>query len=180
MSAEQFNFQSPAVHWMSPTPSLNCLSCKLLTKVFIHWMPCPHSVKRRFSSLISASSHPLPQTPLQIIRLLLINIVNSVQPSRPGPAIGSRFSANGYAIDLGQVFCDPICDQSCNPVIIRAKCYIQYCFGRCISVILDAETNCDRNYETPQIQAYGARSKLLNCKSNRDRSCLIFWSGANG
>ena len=26
-------------------------------------MPCPHSVKKRFSSLISASSHPLPQTP---------------------------------------------------------------------------------------------------------------------
>ena len=30
-------------------------------------MSCPHSVKRRCSSLISASSHPLPQTPLQPI-----------------------------------------------------------------------------------------------------------------
>ena len=28
-------------------------------------MPGPHSVKRRFSSLISASSHPLPQTPFR-------------------------------------------------------------------------------------------------------------------
>ena len=28
-------------------------------------MPCPHSVKRRFSSLISASSHTLAKTPFQ-------------------------------------------------------------------------------------------------------------------
>ena len=31
----------------------------------IHWMPCPHSVTRRFSSLISVSSYPFPQTPFQ-------------------------------------------------------------------------------------------------------------------
>ena len=32
-------------------------------------MPGPHSVKRRFSSLISASSHPLPKTPFQLTAL---------------------------------------------------------------------------------------------------------------
>ena len=29
-------------------------------------MPCPHSMKRRTSSLTSALSHPLPQTPCQV------------------------------------------------------------------------------------------------------------------
>ena len=38
---------------------------EFVTKAFIHWMPFPHSVKRRFSSLIYASSHPLSQTPFQ-------------------------------------------------------------------------------------------------------------------
>ena len=33
-------------------------------------MPCSHSVKRRFSSLISALSHPLPQTPFQSFSIM--------------------------------------------------------------------------------------------------------------
>ena len=41
---------------------------QFLTKAFIHWMHCPHSLKRRLSSLISASSHPLPQTPFQAMK----------------------------------------------------------------------------------------------------------------
>ena len=46
------------LHWIaSPV--------EFLTKVSLHWIPCRDSVKRRFSSLISASSHPLPQTPFQ-------------------------------------------------------------------------------------------------------------------
>ena len=40
---------------------------EFLTKAFIHSMPWPRSLKRRFSSLISASSHPLPRTPFQEI-----------------------------------------------------------------------------------------------------------------
>ena len=45
---------------MAETSSLNCLSCRIpYQRLHIHWMPRPHSVKRRFSSLISASSHPL-------------------------------------------------------------------------------------------------------------------------
>ena len=46
------------LHWIA-------FPVEFLTKGFIHLMPCPHSVTRRFSSLISASSHPLPQTPLR-------------------------------------------------------------------------------------------------------------------
>ena len=47
---------------------------KFLTKAFIHWMPCPHSVNRRFSSLISASWHPLPRTPFQGILKVEIGV----------------------------------------------------------------------------------------------------------
>ena len=60
-----FSFQSPAVHWMARTSSLNCLSC---------WnpYPTPHSLNAYplftentfFCSLKSASSHPLPKNRL--------------------------------------------------------------------------------------------------------------------
>ena len=51
MSAEKFNFPSLAAHWMALTPDLFTelpFPVEFLTKAFIHWMPCPHSVKRRF------------------------------------------------------------------------------------------------------------------------------------
>ena len=51
------------LHWIA-------FSVEFLTKAFIHWMPCPGSVKRRFSSLTSALLHPLPQTPFQSISRL--------------------------------------------------------------------------------------------------------------
>ena len=36
-----FSFQSPAVHWIARTSSLNCLSGKILTKPLIHWIASP-------------------------------------------------------------------------------------------------------------------------------------------
>ena len=47
------------LHWIA-------FRVEFLSKAFIHWMPCPHSVRRRFSSLISASSHPLPRNLFQL------------------------------------------------------------------------------------------------------------------
>ena len=84
MSTEKFNSQSPAIHRMAETSSLNCLACRvpyqclrsltnalpaefLANAVIRLPIPSPHSVKRRFSSLLSASSHPLPQTPFQTL-----------------------------------------------------------------------------------------------------------------
>ena len=48
---------------MAPTPSPNCLSCTSPYQSLHLLNAFPHSVKRRFPSLISVSSHPLPQTP---------------------------------------------------------------------------------------------------------------------
>ena len=36
MSAATFNFQSPAVHWMAPTPSLNWFSCNKIPYQSLH------------------------------------------------------------------------------------------------------------------------------------------------
>ena len=69
MSAENFNFHSPGwfTEWRQPLHWIAFL-VEFLTKAFIHWMPRPHSVK---TPLISASSHPLPQTPFQILPYFL-------------------------------------------------------------------------------------------------------------
>ena len=59
-----FTFQSPAVHWIAQTSSLNCLSCRILTKPLIHWIASPLFTENPFFSLKSASSHPLPKNRL--------------------------------------------------------------------------------------------------------------------
>ena len=41
-----------------------------------------------------------------------------------------------------------------------------------MSVILDAEINCDRNGKTLQIKAFGPRSKVLKSKNDRDQLVL--------
>ena len=60
-----FSFQSPAVHWMSQTSSLNGLSCRNAYQT-PHSLNClsPFHWKALFS-LKSASSHPLPQNRLR-------------------------------------------------------------------------------------------------------------------
>ena len=62
LKVQRFTEWLPPLHWI-------VFPVEFLPKAFIHWMPCPHSVKRRFSSLIFASSHPLPQTQLQQLPL---------------------------------------------------------------------------------------------------------------
>ena len=65
MRTATFQFQSPAVHWMDRTSSLNCLSCR-------NPYQAPHSLnasplfteKTIFISMKSASSHPLPKNRL--------------------------------------------------------------------------------------------------------------------
>ena len=74
---------------------------------------------------------------------------------RPEAAIGSRFSANGYTIDQGLAFCDPIRD--CNPVILPELSSTEVGFWS----ILDAVMKC------VQI-AKRCRSRHLE----RDRNCM--------
>ena len=54
------------LHWSAFLVEFLAFPEEFLTKALIHWMPCPHSLKGRFSSLMSASSHPLLQTLLQL------------------------------------------------------------------------------------------------------------------
>ena len=61
----RFNFESPVVHF-----SLSRLSCRIPSKSSIHWMPCPHSVRRCFSSLISALGAVSPHLPGEIFRAM--------------------------------------------------------------------------------------------------------------
>ena len=42
------SFQSPAVHWMARSSSLNCLSCRILTKPLIHWIASPPFTENPF------------------------------------------------------------------------------------------------------------------------------------
>ena len=58
-----FTFQSPAVHWMAQTSSLNCLSCRNPYQA-PHSLNCLPPFQTPFFSLKSASSHPLPQNRL--------------------------------------------------------------------------------------------------------------------
>ena len=55
---------------MARTSSLNCLSCKVLTKTLIHWRPPPFSLKIPFF----ASSHPLPKNRFLNIAYLLTRV----------------------------------------------------------------------------------------------------------
>ena len=54
-------------------------------------MPGPRSAKRRFSSLISASSHPLRKTRLQQGEQLQLSAVFGLSKSRPFPLRGGPF-----------------------------------------------------------------------------------------
>ena len=58
-----FSFQSPAVHWIARTSSLNCLSCRdpYQTPHSLNCLP-PFSLKCPF---FHTSSHPLPKNPLK-------------------------------------------------------------------------------------------------------------------
>ena len=62
-----FTFQSPAVHWMARTSSLNCLSCRnpYQTPHSLNCLPPLHW--KTFFSLKSASSHPLPKNRLWVV-----------------------------------------------------------------------------------------------------------------
>ena len=60
-----FTFQSPAVHWIARTASLNCLSCRnpYQTPHSLNCLPPFHWKALFFAE--SASSHPLPKNRLQ-------------------------------------------------------------------------------------------------------------------
>ena len=60
-----FSLQSPAVHWIARTSSLNCLSCRnpYQTPHSLNCLP-PFHWKPLFLSLKIASSHPLPKNRL--------------------------------------------------------------------------------------------------------------------
>ena len=59
-----FNFQSPAVHWMARTSSLNCLSRRNPYQTSHSLNPSPLFTENPFFSLKSASSDPLPKNRL--------------------------------------------------------------------------------------------------------------------
>ena len=58
---QHFTFQSPAVHWMARTSSLNCLSCRNPYQTPIHWIASPLFTENPIFFTKSASSHPLPK-----------------------------------------------------------------------------------------------------------------------
>ena len=61
-----FSFQSPAVHWMARTSSLNCLSCRKPYQT-PHSVNClPLFTEKPFFSLKSASLRPLPTNRLRL------------------------------------------------------------------------------------------------------------------
>ena len=62
-----FSFQSPVVHWMARTSSLNCLYCRNPYQPPIHWIAAPLFTENPFFSRKSASSHPLPKNRLWLL-----------------------------------------------------------------------------------------------------------------
>ena len=58
-----FSFQSPAVHRMARTSSLNAFPVEILTKSPIHWIASSLFTENPFFSLKSSSSHPLIPLP---------------------------------------------------------------------------------------------------------------------
>ena len=72
-----FSFQSPAVHWVARTWSLNCFSCtNAYTNHLIHWMP-PFSLKNPHSSFGSALS-----LKFALICVLLLRVLETLVPSK--------------------------------------------------------------------------------------------------
>ena len=79
---ELLNFQSLAVHWMAPTSSLNCLSCRNTYQTPHSLNASPFSLENAFCSLKSASLHPLPQNRLLALEELYLHHHHSDPPHR--------------------------------------------------------------------------------------------------
>ena len=84
LRVRRFTERPKPLHWIA-------FPVEFLTKAFIHWMPCRDSVKGRFSSVISASSHPLPETPFQIATQIRDSSWIAIR--RPAPEVSRALRA---------------------------------------------------------------------------------------